>query len=188
MADQGCAAMRLSRAAAIGSLPTLEEGTIGDQKDSLQAGVCPRPPAGSLISRTEVWIASPMIAVPPLVCSWPSAARVSAVRSVVGDWSTIGAFANSTRPTSTWCSGIVDRKWAAACCAAARRGRRDVGCLHRVLLTSWAIMIAPLVTGTATCSGWGRAAAAISTAIAIRNASIGRWRRQRVDAVAPPTP
>jgi len=101
------------------------------------------------------------------------AALVSAW-SVVGDCTITGRRANWTSPTLTLPGTPETNLVAAFCAAPSRDGLTSVAPIEfEMSLTS---MIAALLTGTATVR-CGRAAAAMSTTMAMAKISIGAWRR-----------
>jgi hypothetical protein len=123
---------------------------------------------------TPVAIASPL-AVPPLGVIFAIASRASS-RSVDGDARIVGVWLNAITPTFTR-AGTLSRNARAACLAATSRlGFTSVACIEPETSVASRIDARSIGSAIVRC---GRAAAAISTIIASRNARIGRCRRQR---------
>src|SRR3954471_19193046 len=132
------------------------------------------PTPGALLRMlVEVAMALP-VAVPPLTVM-ASIAEFRAERSVVGDCSTRALSLNASSPMFTRFGTFAAKLLAARLAAARRVGFTSVAVIDPD--TSLASMIDARSIGTATVR-CGLAAATISAAIAMRNTSIGRWRRK----------
>ena len=134
------------------------------------------PGSISEMASIEARMPSPMPVLRPVARL--SRASISAVRSLVGAWTTSAKLLNATIPNRVVVDWLLMNEAAAVSAACSRLGGMSVE--HMLPETSIVRMMVVWFVGTAT-TATGRAMAKTRAARAATNSANGRWRRSRDD-------